>query len=43
VIDLTVNLDDVPLNLPDSTVVLGAATENAEVFNVFARGGSFAA
>ncbi len=43
VIDLTTNLDDVPLNLADDTVRLGAATENAETFNVFARGGSFAA
>lgn len=43
VIDLTTILNDPPLNLADATVELGAATENAEVFNVFARGGSFAA
>ena len=42
-IDLTTVLNDPPLNLPDATVRLGAATENAEAFNVFARGGSFAA
>ena len=43
VINLTTTLDDPPLNLADATVRLGAATENAESFNVFARGGSFAA
>jgi hypothetical protein len=42
-IDLTTVLNDPPLNLADATVVLGAATEEAEVFNVFARGGSYAA
>lgn len=42
-IDLTTVLNDPPLNLADSTVVLGAAPEKAETFNVFARGGSFAA
>jgi hypothetical protein len=35
--------DDEPLLLADTTVELGAATEQAEVFNVYARGGSFAA
>ncbi len=43
VLDLTTVLNDPPLNLPDATVRLGASTENAEDFNVFARGGSFAA
>jgi hypothetical protein len=43
IIDLTTVLNDPPLNLADATVVLGASTENAEVFNVFARGGSYAA
>ncbi len=43
VLDLTTVLNDPPLNLPDATVRLGAATENAEEFNVYARGGSFAA
>ena len=42
-IDLTTVLNDPPLSLADATVQLGAATENAETFNVFARGGSFAA
>lgn len=42
-LDLTTVLNDPPLNLADATVVLGAATEEAEVFNVFARGGSYAA
>lgn len=31
------------LKLADTNHVLGAATENAETFNVFARGGSYAA
>jgi hypothetical protein len=43
VIDLTTTLDDPPLNLQDATVRLGASTERAEAFNVFARGGDFAA
>lgn len=42
-IDLTTVLNDPPLSLPGATVVLGAAPEKAEIFNVFARGGSFAA
>ena len=41
-IDLTTVLNDPPLNLADTQMVLGAATHNAEAFNVFARGGSFA-
>ncbi len=43
VIDLTTTLNDPPLSLPSTAEVLGASTEKAEVFNVFARGGSFAA
>jgi hypothetical protein len=43
VINLTTALDDPPLNLADATVRLGASTEQAEAFNVYARGGSFAA
>lgn len=43
VIDLTTTLNDPPLSLAGAAVVLGAAPEKAEVFNVFARGGSFAA
>lgn len=43
VINLTTVLNDPPMSLPGAAVVLGAATERAEVFNVFARGGSFAA
>lgn len=31
------------LKLPDTNAVLGAATHNAETFNVFARGGSYEA
>jgi hypothetical protein len=42
VIDLSAALDDPPLNLADTQMVLGAATQNAETFNVFARGGSYA-
>jgi len=42
-IDLTTTLNDPPLSLAGAAVVLGASTEKAEVFNVFARGGSFAA
>lgn len=42
-INLQNSLDDPPLNLADSQNVLGAATHNAETFNVFARGGSYAA
>jgi hypothetical protein len=42
-VDLTTVLNDPPLNLADATVALGASTEQAEVFNVFARGGSYAA
>jgi hypothetical protein len=34
---------DPPLSLMDSDTWLGAAPHNAEVFQVFARGGSFAA
>jgi hypothetical protein len=43
VIDLSTTLDDPPLNLLDATVRLGASTERAEAFNVYARGGDFAA
>ncbi len=43
VIDLTTVLNDPPLNLADATVRLGAATEIGDDFQVFARGGSFAA
>ncbi len=43
VINLTTVLNDPPLSLAGTLVQLGAATEQAEVFNVFARGGSFEA
>ena len=42
-VDLTTALNDVPLMLPGTSHVLGAATNNAEEMNIFARGGSFAA
>jgi hypothetical protein len=42
-LNLSVALDDPPLLLADATMVLGASTNNAEAFNVFARGGSFTA
>lgn len=41
-VDLTA-AGQVPLDLATDQVELGAATENAEVFNVFARGGALAA
>lgn len=40
---MDISLSDTPLLLENTNMVLGAAPHNAETFNVFARGGSFAA